>query len=406
MATSRSDRRRRTSAGSSNNRAARSSSPEDRRPLQGRDTGYRVGGGGRRPSNNQGINQRLVIVGIIGVALLILLIFGVSSCIRSCSSSRPQESTTNTEVNAQDDRVAAGVSAEETSRLSEALDRNETFAKLAANADKITDARLIDLALAEPEAISFVYGSIKADGSTEAFSGTLTTGEYPKLYTFDKRWGYLAFGDGILGVTGSGPVALAVASMGLSGTATHDPATVAQAVIAAQLATGSSGMDDAFVSSHANEAGLVATAVDVSSEGIYAPLSQGQPVIIRLQSGSGVGSENAHWALITSLNEDNSVSVFDPTSVAASSHSWSLGAVSAVTEAAFSLTADTSTTTADDGTTEGGDATTDGTATDGTTTDATGDNSGTATGTNAESSTSVTNTSAPTGTDADSSSSQ
>ncbi len=405
MATSRSDRRRRTSAGSSNNRAARSSSSEDRRPLQGRDTGYRVGGGGRRPSNNQGINQRLVIVGIIGIALLILLIFGVSNCVRSCSSSRQQESTTNTEVNTQDDRVAAGVSAEETTRLAEVLDRNEAFAKLAANADKITDARLIDLAIAEPEAISFVYGSIKADGSTEAFSGALTTGEYPKLYTFDKRWGYLEFGDGILGVTGSGPVSLAVASMGLSGAATHDPTTVAQAVIAAQLATGSAGMDDAFVSSHANEAGLVATALDTSSEGIYAPVSQGQPVIIRLQSGSGVGSENAHWALITALNEDNSVSVFDPTSVIASSHSWSLGAVSAVTEAAFSLTADTTaTTTTDDGTTEGDDATADATATDETTTDATGTNSGSATGTTTDTSASGTSTS--TSADAGSSNSQ
>ncbi len=351
MATSRSDQRRRTSSSSRKRSGARSSSSENRRPLQGRDTGYRVGSS-RRQSPARTINPRLIAVCIVGALILIALIFGISSCVRSCSAPKREKAEETKQVNEQDERVAYGVPAEETNKLSEVLDRNEAFAKIAANADKIEDERLIDLAIAEPEAIAFVAGSVKADGTTQAYGDTTPKGEYPQLYTFDKRWGYLEFGDGIVGVTGSGPVALAMASFGLSGKTTYDPSTIAEAITSAKLATGTSGMDDSFVSNHADEAGLVASTVDPSSDGIYSPLADmGMPVLIRLKSDSGVGTPNAHWALITKLNSDNSITVNDPTSVIASSHSWSLGAVSANTEAAYALSASTASPTTDDTTT-------------------------------------------------------
>ena len=348
MASSRSDGRRRSSSGSSHQRnASRSSSrsrqthrsSDGRRPLQGRDTGYRVGSS-RRQSPQRGINPRIIIAGVAALLLLIALIFGISSCVKGCSrNSKKQTETQEQKVNPDDKRVAYGVSSEETAKLSEILDRNETFAKIAKNANKISDERLIDLAIAEPAAIDFVAGSIKADGSSQPYGDNVTQGEYPKLYTFDPRWGYLPYSDGIVGVAGSGPVALSMGAMGLTGNSAYDPATLAQAVAAANLASGSAGMDDSFVTNHGSEAGVTATSIEVSSDGLYLALSESQPALVKSKADSGIGTSYAHWALVAQLNSDNSINVYDPTSVEASSHSWSLGAIANRCDTAFSLTA-------------------------------------------------------------------
>ena len=367
MANDRSNRRRSSSPSSSRSssgarRKPRSSS-EQRRPLQGRDTGYRIGSNHRqKPKGN--INPRLIIVGIVGILLIIAIVFGISSCVKGCSSSRASKQTEQkaSKVNPVDERVAYGVSADETSKLSVVLDRNEAFEKLAKNANKISDARLIDLAVTEPEAVEFVAGALDSDGSTQPYGEAVPTGDYPTLYTFDARWGYAAYGEGTVGSLGSGPVSLAMASMGLSGKADFDPSVIAQAVVAAKLDTGTTGMDDAFVTNHAAEAGVTATSVEASSDGMYNPIVEGQPVLIKLKSDAGVGASTAHWALITGLNSDNSVNLHDPTSVDTSMRPWSLGALSSRTDTAYALTVatgitpaatDTTATDAEQTTTEG-----------------------------------------------------
>ena len=216
------------------------------------------------------------------------------------------------------------------------------------NVPEITDERLIDLAIAEPDAISFVAGSLSADGSSQAYGESLATGEIPLFYTYDPRWGYVAYADGIIGVTGSGPTALSMAAMGLTGKNTYDPASVAASITSSNLASGTTGMDDSYLTGHAGDVGLAATGVEASSDGIYNPISEGQLVIIKLKSDSGVGSAMAHWALIIGINPDNSVTVYDPTSSYASTHSWSLGAISSRTDTAYALTAGTSTGTSGD----------------------------------------------------------
>ena len=345
MATARSNNRRRSSA-SSHQRSRSRRNNEGRRPLQERDTGYRVGSS-RRQTFSRGINPRLIVVGIVGLLLLIAIIFGISTCVRGCSNNtKPKGGTEQKEqkVNPDDDRVAYGVTSEVTSKLGAVLDRNETFAKIAKTANKITDERLIDLAIAEPEAIDFVVGFPKADGSTKPYDEAVTQGEYPKLFTFDERWGYATFADGVMGVTGSGPVSLSMASMGLSGKTTYDPATIAQAITAANLASGSTGMDDSFLTNHSSDAGVTATTVEVSSDGLYNALAEGNPVVIKLKADSGIGLSGAHWALIPVLNDDNSIQVFDPTSAVASSRPWALGTIASRIDSAYSLASAAGTT--------------------------------------------------------------
>ena len=233
MATANSDNRRKAPSSSRQRSSSRSQAhrSDGHKPLQRRDTGYRVGSS-RRQNTSRSINPRIIIVGVVGILLLIALIFGITSCVKGCSSSGKKSSDSKQEqqVNPDDNRVAYGVSSDVTAKLGAFLDRNESFEKIAKSANKITDERLIDLAIAEPEAIEFVAGSVKANGSSQAYGEVVTQGTYPLLYTFDTRWGYIPYADGIIGVTGSGPVALSMGAMGLTGKNTYDPATIAQAV--------------------------------------------------------------------------------------------------------------------------------------------------------------------------------
>lgn len=347
MATSSPNNRRRPSGSSQRRRTKRRRQrPVDgnRKPLQGRDTGYRVGSS-RRQRTSRSVNPRLIIVGIIGILLIIGIIFGITSCVKGCSKgSKKQAETEEVQVNPTDKRVAYGVSAEETAKIADVLDRNETFAKIAKSADKISDSRIIDLAINEPEAIDFVAGYLKSDGSTESFGESVKQGEYPMLFTFDERWGYAPYADSIVGVTGSGPVALSIAVMGVTGNTKYDPATIAQSVAKASLDTGATGMEDSFLTNHAADYGLAATSVEATSDGIYTPIAEEQPVVIKLKENSGIGFSEAHWAVITGINADNSITLYDPTSTDACSHSWSLGAVSNRTDAAYSIAVATSTT--------------------------------------------------------------
>ncbi len=345
MATSRTDNRRRSSGSSQRRKSSRSRNrrnEEERKPLQGRDTGYRVGSS-HRQRTSRSINPRIIIAGIVGILVIIGIVFGVTSCVKGCSKTKKKEpEVEEVKVNPTDERVAYGVPADETTKIAEVLDQNEKFAKIAKNADKITDERIIDLAINEPEAIDFVLGYLKSDGSAQQFGGSATQGEYPKFFIYDERWGYVPYADGIVGITGSGPVALSMASMGLTGSTNYDPATIAQAVTTANLANGTTGMDDSFVTNHASEAGVTATSIEASSDGIYSYLAEGQPILIKLKADSGIGFSSAHWVLATQLNSDNSITVYDPTSADASSHPWSLGSVASKSDTAYTLTAATS----------------------------------------------------------------
>ena len=72
-----------------------------------------------------GIDRQLLILGALAVVLLVLVIVGVSSCVRGCSSDPAQS------ANPVDSRVAAGVSEELTQQFATELNRDEKLAGIA-----------------------------------------------------------------------------------------------------------------------------------------------------------------------------------------------------------------------------------------------------------------------------------
>lgn len=260
-------------------------------------------------------NLRLLILMALAAVLVVLLVVGVSSCVRGCSSSQGSG-----EVNSIDSRVAAGVSDEITSEFTVELDRAEKLAQIAANASAYDDEGLLELALSQPEAIDFVASYPEAEKVAQEYEDTVTQGTVPELYCWDERWGYIDYAGRAFALTGSGPTALAMAYMSLTGTADQTPATIAELVSEAGAAEGDSSMSADFLTDSLSDLGLSCTTSTSNSDNLTELLGTGAYVLI--EATAGTLTDEDHWVLVVAENEDGSIQVIDPTSPEVSAHAW------------------------------------------------------------------------------------
>ena len=174
------------------------------RTLTGLDTGYSLRG--RRQQidfdnrhrgllSRYGISNRMLILGAAAVVIVLIAALSIASCVQGQSSEQPtqthQEDTDAT--NQWDSRVSANTPKDLTSKFTTVLDRNEKFATIAKNADRYPDARLPELAINEPAAIDFVAAYPTAEHRATDYGQTNEKGEFPQLFNWDIRWGYVDY---------------------------------------------------------------------------------------------------------------------------------------------------------------------------------------------------------------------
>lgn len=296
------------------------------RPIQTRPLSFQGGRGGL------GADRRVIILGTLALVLVVLLVVGVSSCVRGCSANEPAQG----EVNEVDARVAAGVSEDLTRQLAERLNQNEQFATIATNADQYQNEELLELALRVPEAVGFVASYPTMDTTAQPYGETVTQGTVPQLWCWDARWGAVDYAGGPLALTGSGPTALSMAYMGLTGKTDQSPADIAAAVTEAELVSGDAHMDGSYLEDHASDLGLSCKVYASNADNIPAVLDSG--IYILAEAKAGTLTEDAHWIVIVSENGDGSVDVYDPTSPDVSAHSWAPGTIASACDNLYALT--------------------------------------------------------------------
>lgn len=311
------------------------------RTLTGHDTGYSLGGKrrGRSPLGGGG-QRRELILAVVAIVALVVLVLGISSCARGCSKGSDVTSDSvaaSGTGNEADSRVSAGASSELTQEFTTALDSNEKLAKIARSAGDYSDERLPELALLEPDAISFVASQPSASTKASSYDDEVKQGTYPQLLDWDSRWGNVSYAGSVLAVTGSGPTSLSIAYMGLTGKSDKTPADIASASTSAGYATDSDPFtsDDLF-SKGTSDLGLTCTGYTPSSDNLYSILSEGGSVVV-VKLKKDFDSPYEHWAVVTALNDDNSVTLCDPTSKQASSHTWAMGTIAGNSEGFYAL---------------------------------------------------------------------
>lgn len=303
------------------------------RQLRGRHgTGYSL-----RPHNinfrdgrGGGVDRCLLILGAAAILVLVLLVVLVSSCVRGCSGGGE-----TVEADQASQRVASGTSDELAGELNVALDDADKLAQIARNADQYPDESVVRLALREPAAIDFVSKVPTADKTSQPYDGSLTQGTVPELYNWDSRWGFVDYAGLPLGVSGSGPTCMAMAYMGLTGSGDRSPADMAKLSADGGYDTGDAYTSSEFFTAEAAGLGLYCESPEVSSGEIVGSLQNSHPVICLVRANTL--TPDAHYVICASLNEDQTVNVFDPTSSEVSSRPWSAATISSYSDTIFVL---------------------------------------------------------------------
>ena len=311
------DRRYNRQRGGSPYRGQRGSG-SNRNQLKSRSIRFR-GKGSAGMTRFAGLDMRKIIMAVLGLVLVILLFFLVSSCVRSCRANKPATSEA-------DARVAAGLSEDLVGEFTVALDQAEALEWIALNATAYPSEDLPRLALAEPAAIAFVRAYPDMAKSGSAYGDTVSKGEVPMLFNWDERWGAVDYDGSALAVTGSGPTSLAMAYMGLTGKNDKTPADMAQLATDKGFAGGDSHTTSEFFTTIGKDLGLDVHEIEASSDILADELDSGTVVLVEVRSETL--TDATHWVVVAYENENGSVRVYDPTSPSASARPWDPATIS------------------------------------------------------------------------------
>ncbi|MDO4538118.1 MAG: hypothetical protein Q4B54_08145 [Coriobacteriales bacterium] len=280
------------------------------------------------------MRPHVLVLILIVIIVVVVLVVGVSSCVRNNNKTSTQTTEEVKPKNEQDDRVAAGVSASMTSKFTEKLDEGELIAQIAEHANEYNDDRLLLLALSEPTSVPFVAAYPSSDKASHPYDETVKQGEIPKLFNWDERWGAVTYGNGPLAVTGSGPTTLAMAYMGLTGKTDFSPTEIAQQASKSNYADGDSGSKGELFTKLGSSMGLTVSEYTPSSETLY---TLGTNTVFAVELKASTLTDDAHWVLIVNINQDGSVTVFDPTSTMVSNRPWDMNTITESSSAFYSL---------------------------------------------------------------------
>ena len=188
------------------------------------------------------------------------------------------------------------------------------------------------------ETLDFVSDYLKHVDDAEA-SGGITAEELqlegiPLFQQWDRRWGYVTYGNNIIAINGCGPTCLSMVYTGLTGKSNYTPADMAGFCIENNYFNSESGTDWSLMLNGARKLGLNSQRVEVSKSSVRKKLKEGQPVIASMEPGDF--TTTGHFIVLTGLTEEGKVIVNDPNSIANSQKEWELSTIIKQAKAAWS----------------------------------------------------------------------
>lgn len=141
----------------------------------------------------------------------------------------------------------------------------------------------------------------------------------PLFLQWDRRWGYIPYGNDVAGINGCGPVCLSMAAYYLTGDAEMSPDKIIEFAKAEGYCTEEDGSTWTLVSEGAGKLGLEAVELPLSYDRIAANLEVNNPIICVV--GPGDFTSSGHFIVLTGM-EDGKLRVNDPNSVANSQALW------------------------------------------------------------------------------------
>ncbi len=180
---------------------------------------------------------------------------------------------------------------------------------------------LKELAKKNPDAVDYVYHypeykdkEFPIDLSKEA-----TSEEVPLLMQWDKRWGYIPYGDGLVGYTGCGPTCLSMVALYFLDNPEFSPEYLTQFSTEQGYSVAGSGSSWELISVGSSMLGLSSKEVPLSETEMQKALDAGRLIIIVV--GPGDFTSSGHYMVISGY-DDTGFTILDPNSYEVSSQTW------------------------------------------------------------------------------------
>lgn len=221
-----------------------------------------------------------------------------------------QENTTEKEAETVTEAVAASEVAapvdytreEIIAHLEEMAATDNRYTKIVENVDTYPEALLRDL-VNNPEMLKFVQGYPSENVTRQA---TLTAEEKdsdcPLFMQWDQRWGYQAYGEDNIAVSGCGPTALSMVVVGLTHDETVTPASVAEYAMANGYYALETGTTWLLMTEGLTAYGVNSTEVSNSEEAMKAALDEGKYIICSMDPGDFTTA--GHFIVVRGYDEE------------------------------------------------------------------------------------------------------
>ena len=199
--------------------------------------------------------------------------------------------------------------------------------------------KMLRLAAKEPQAVPFVrdwpekyctYEPNYDDDHTDESSNGV-----PRLYQWDKRWGYTEYSSTTFALTGCAPTTLAMVYQARTGDTSKSPYDMGVYAVENGYATDYNGTDGSLFSFGAAGLGLTCTELEVDSWALSLALSNGQLVVVNV--GPGDFTDSGHYFVATGLAPDGSVMINDPFSAERSAQTWDIDTIIGQTKALYAF---------------------------------------------------------------------
>lgn len=180
---------------------------------------------------------------------------------------------------------------------------------------------LVDLLDRNPETRDFVLSyPLEHDQTHQVdLSDCVNTGSVPLLMQWDKRWGYIIYGDDVAALNACGPVCLSMAALYVTGDATLSPDRIIEFAKDNDYCVYGNGSSWTLISEGGAKLGLNVTELPLVEGMITDKLKAGIPIICAM--GPGDFTSIGHFIVMTGY-EDGKIKVNDPNSYERSAKLW------------------------------------------------------------------------------------
>lgn len=187
---------------------------------------------------------------------------------------------------------------------------------------------ILRLAIKNPETIDFVSDYLKHVDDDKA-SGEITEEEMsqvvPLFIQWDKRWGYVKYGNSIVAIDGCGPTCMSMVYTGLTEKSDMSPAEMADYCTEKDYYTTDAGTSWTLMTTGAENLGLSVEKLDLKADTVKERLKSGHPLICSMKPGDF--TSEGHFIVLRGITDDEKLLVNDPNNKAHSDKEWDFDTV-------------------------------------------------------------------------------